>query len=500
MLPKPLGHALQGATVANGATALFAGVLGLADDRSDSVRLFGFALVMAGILLMVRPFIPDSRFQRREAMATVTLQWLLMVLLGAVPYLLSGTLDHFFDALYEATAGYTTTSSTVITDVAELSDAMQFWRAGTQWMGAFSALVLLVVIFPRFGLADHGAGPDSVTRQGRELGSTPGVAIGRIALALGFLSLVLSVAYVVAGMGWRDGLFHGLTTSSTGGFSTRNGSIAAFDSAAIEWVAIAGMVAAGASVVHVIRIARGALRSVWRSYELRAYLTLLTIGTIIGALTATDSAGFRSAVFAASSALSTTGLRASDLSTWEPVGIVVLFALMTIGSMGGSPGGGIRIVRMASLLAALRLELQRNLYPRLVAVPKLGRIAVPDAAIGQAAGQIFLTAAVIMVALLGVTSFGAGMLDGLSVTVSVFANSGPAVGAMEPGLGTGPSVSSFDNALVYAPEARVVLIATMFIGRLAVHPVLVTLGVATHETRHLLRHASKSKGALWRRR
>jgi len=301
--------------------------------------------------------------------------------------------------------------------------------------------------------------------------------LGRLLLLYVALTGLMFVGYSVAGMPLEDSGLHAMTTISTGGFSTEAASIGAYESALIEWVAIAGMAIAGCSLPLVfMTIRRMDVSRFVRSVELRIYLLLL--GFVAFAIIAwSDSplsaTTIRGAIFASTSAISTTGFVAGDITAMPGGGQALLIVLMAVGGMSASVAGGFKVVRLLALFSYIRRELVRSLHPSAVQTIKLGRSSLGDVAIHRILGEILLSLFILAIGAvmlaeggLGVTSAADGVTATVSFAVSSLSNVGPALGQMGP--------TGHLNALDGLGHVAAGLL--MFIGRVSVTPLLVTLG------------------------
>ena len=338
--------------------------------------LVGITLIWAG---------RGSRGQtlfRKEAMATVGLTWILATILGAMPYLLSGTQVaegqriSIVDALFEAQSGFSTTGATVLTQLEDPSmvpHCILFWRSSTHFLGGLGIVVLLVAIL------GQGAGGKAMMRA-EVTGPTKDNQFSRMQqMAVVFasiyilLNLVLAVIFWVSGMSLFDALCHAFATLATGGFSTYNASLGHFDSPWIEYVAILFMILAGTNFVLLLFAARGHWRNLWQDTEWKVYISILSIvsiAVIIFGQINNDflnlSTAIRDSLFQVVSIMTTTGFATADYDVWNNFGRGVLILLMFVGGCAGSTGGGMKVIRHVLLAKILRLELELSYHPKVV--------------------------------------------------------------------------------------------------------------------------------------
>jgi trk system potassium uptake protein TrkH len=453
-----------------GACALFAVIQD--DGTASSFAVPGASLVaLGGLGFAISRRARNVPLRARDGFLAVTLAWLTAAAVGALPFLLEGTLPTYPDAMFESMAGFSTTGATLI-DVDSAPDAILLWRSLSQWLGGVGIVVLVVAIAPATGLATmrlfhaemSGVTADRLTPRIAETAKIIcGIYLGLT--ALGF------TAYLLAGMGPFDAINHILTTISSGGFSTRSGSIGAFDSLAIELVAITFMVASGINFAFYWRALKGV--SLWpQAAEVRAFLLILagSIAAVTASLVIADHpggfwGGLRAAAFTVTSIGSGTGFLTDDFDLWNDYARSHLLLLMFIGGCAGSTSGGIKVVRTTLLFKTMGQEFQRQLRPRAVQVLRTrGRVFSEDvrrAILGFVV--IYFT-----VAIAGTFAMLIAGLDLLSAATSA----GSCLALLGTGLGRVGATENFQSI----PEGgRGVLMFLMLVGRLEVLTVLVLL-------------------------
>ncbi|MEZ5166906.1 MAG: potassium transporter TrkG [Acidimicrobiales bacterium] len=307
-----------------------------------------FAIGCAAALLGLggrRGLIRRHRPTPARILGGLALTWASLVVVGAAIYLGTGTIDRLDDALVESAAGFSTTSVTTL-DPAQLDVAMQLWRAATQWVGGLIGLLAGVVALPLALRNSATVGIDSRHTADR-LAPTPVVGRQRVLAIYTLLTVVLGVAYALAGLGPTDSTSHALTTISTGGFSTRADSMTSF-APAVRVVATIGMIIAGTGMPLIWWTLRGRLAPVWRSTELRIYLALLAAGSAL--VLAGSDLGTGDAIVTTVSAVSTTGFASHDWTTLDDGVLTVLLLLIATGAMSASMGG-LRVIRAWTLVS-----------------------------------------------------------------------------------------------------------------------------------------------------
>lgn len=406
----------------------------------------------------------------RDGFFAVTMAWVLAAAVGMLPFLIGGTFDRPVDAFFEAMSGYTTTGATLIDDIEGQPRAILLWRSLSQWLGGVGIVVLVVAIAPATGLATRLFAAETSRLTDR---LTPRIA--DTAKIIWGIYLVLTggalLAYAAAGMGLFDALNHGMTTVATGGFSTKNASMAAFDSTAIEFVAIVFMLAGGVNFAFYWRAIRG--QNVWpQAAEVRAYFLIFAGATAVLTLTlliAADARGLpldlRDAAFSSASVMTTTGYTTADFDTWNDTARFVLLMLMFVGGCAGSTSGGMKVIRVLLLRRTASQEVQRQLQPRAVQVLRVG-----GRVFGEEARRAVVTLFLLYVSLAAVTTLallacGVDLLSAGSAAVS-------ALNLVGPGLG---ELGAVDNYSALPDAGRWTLSFVMLAGRLEIFTVLVLL-------------------------
>jgi trk system potassium uptake protein TrkH len=456
-----------------GAGMLVCSIVEKLDGGPDAIRFVvsGLAVAVPGLALWRRTVAP-SRLAVPTIFATALTAWLTLILVGTIPYLVTGVVHRFDLALFESVAGVTTTSSTVLTGLDSLGKGILLWRAMTQWLGGVSIVVFLVSVLPFLN-------PAGIEHLG---GLTPHVGAERLAprvretakrlvlLYLGFTAIVAAL-YRVFGMGSFDAVAHAFTTVSTGGFSTHDRSFAFFHNARIEWVAIGAMIVAGGNFALYWRALRGKSFAIVRSVEFRVYLALIASVGLVAVLSNGMKHGLslalvRRTLFTTVSISTTTGYRLLDFDRWSgSVQLLLIFA-MAIGAMAGSTGSGFRVYRLMGIVGHVRRHLFRQLHPRSVPVVRIGREIVPELVISRILGFFGLFMGIGAAATFGVAALGGlDLRTAIAAVTTTLGNVGIGLGRLGPG----------HTFLAVSSGARWVLMVVMLVGRLEIYPVLLGL-------------------------
>lgn len=439
--------------------------------------LLGLITSACGYVLRFLTSVPD-RILRLDVFVSVTSSWLAMAVVGALPYLATGDMTGLDMALFESVSGFTTTGATVLQagpdgadpTVFNASVGLLFWRSVTQWLGGMGVIVLVVAVLPSVGSWGMGLlEAESPGPTGERL--TPRVthtAQHLWAFYIGFTVLTI-VGYLAAGMNLYDAASHSFTTVSTGGFSRYTLSIAHFESAAIEWVAIAAMFVAGSSFSLLYRLVRGKPGPLMRSVEFRLYLAVVAVATGLTWFSSGESlsvTGVRNSLFTVTSVVSTTGYGTADfVGAWKPPAQAVLLILMPVGAMAGSTAGGVKLVRVLAVASLAHRETLAQLHQKLIRPVRVGHTLIDDRVVNRVVGFLVLVLAAFGGGGLLIALTGEDVVTAFSASATTFGNVGPGLGDVGPR-------SDFAGLAVFA---RLVCIANMLLGRLEIYPVLLAL-------------------------
>lgn len=410
-----------------------------------------------------------ERMRRVEGLAVVSLSWLLIAHLAAIPFAWAGV--GFIDALFESMSGLTTTGATVFRDFSLYGQSIFFWRSMTQWLGGMGVIALFVAVLPRLAIGGRelffaeapGPSNDKVSPQIRRTASV----LWQLYAALTALEVL---ALMAAGMTLFDAVCHAMTTLAAGGFSPHPSSIAGYQNPAVEWIIIVFMFIAGANFALQYRAL--SKRDAWvlvDDEELRAYLGVVGVATLllVVAIGTADGLGtaVRQAAFQVVSILTTTGYASTDFQLWNDQAKMVLLVLMFIGGCAGSASGGPKVVRHLLLARYTLQSLRRALHPRALLPTKLGGRVVPENMI-QVVVVFFLFYLLVFSICTGiVVALGADIITGMTATIACLGNIGPGLNQVGP-------MAHFGDL---HPLSRITLTLAMWIGRLEVLTVLVVL-------------------------
>lgn len=409
----------------------------------------------------------------RDGFLLVTLSWTLMAAIGAVPLMLVYEKMSFTDAFFETISALTTTGSTVITGLDHAAPAVNVWRHELQWLGGMGIIVLAVAILPLLGVGGMQLYKAEMPGPMKEAKLTARIADTAKALWLVYVALTVAclVSLRLAGMDWFDALCHSFSALSLGGFSTRDASIGAWDSPAVEGVLIVFMLLAGVNfATHYLAWSGRSLRHYLADAEGKAFLVLVLASSIViaaflryhGAY-ADIATALRHASFNVISIATTTGYASVDFDRWPVFAPIWMLMLSGISASSGSTGGGIKMVRSLILYKQARRELHRSLHPNVVEVIKVGGTAVANKVAFAVLGFIFLYFVTALTMTLLLLASGLDFVSSVSAIIASINNMGPGLGTVGPA----------QNYAGLTDFQKWVCSATMLLGRLEILSVVV---------------------------
>ncbi len=424
----------------------------------------GFALVLPNIKRK------KEDLRHRDGFFAVTSSWLLVALFGSLPYLLEGTFSSFTDAFFEAMAGFTTTGASVLTDIEAQPQGILFWRSLTQWLGGMGIVLFSLAVLPMLG-----AGGMQLFKA-----EVPEITVDKLrprivdtAKALWYiytsLTALCALLYLSGGMNLFDAVNHAFTTLATGGFSTKNASMAFYDSAYIQFVATFFMFFAGVNYTLFFYAFKGKFGKFRENAEFRFYLSVTLIATLM--ITANlwyetyDSLfdSFKFGIFQTVSIMTTTGYATADYEQWSPFARFTIIILMFFGGMIGSTSGGMKQIRILIIIKQIYREIYQLIHPRAVTFLKVDGKNMTKEILGSIWGFLFLFLIICVLATLSMTAMGVDIETSFTTVVSAVSNVGPAFGL------AGPS----ENYALLPAGAKWILIFCMLVGRLEIYTVII---------------------------
>ncbi len=422
----------------------------------------------SGLILGFKPN-PSLPLNHREGMAVVALGWAAAGLFGAIPFYLGG-IGPFTDAVFESFSGFTTTGASILTDIEAVPKGLLMWRSLTHWLGGMGIIVLSLAILPFLGVGGMqlykaevpGPVPDKLRPRIKDTAMT----LWKVYVLFTFLEVLL---LMLGDMDFFDALCHSFGTLATGGFSTKNTSIAWYDSAYIDGVITLFMFLAGVNFALHFNLLCGKPLMLLKDSEFRffALLTglLVALCTLINMGSVYDSllTSFRYSVFQVISILTTTGYGTSDYELWLPLPQLVLLFSMFVGGCAGSTSGGMKCMRIMLLFKHGYQELFRLIHPRGIRNIKIGDRLVKSEILSGVWGFFVLFLGLFVIATLLVAATGVDVLTSVSAVLACIGNIGPGLGSVGP-------TDNFAHIPVFA---KWVLTLCMVLGRLEVYTVII---------------------------
>ncbi|MEQ9310379.1 MAG: TrkH family potassium uptake protein [Balneolaceae bacterium] len=439
----------------------------------------GIAFSVGGSLWFF--FKPQHEVRIREGFLVVSLTWLLLSFVGALPFIISGILPSYTDAVFETMSGLSTTGSTILggitsdgfanPQIEELPKSFLFWRSLAHWLGGMGIIVLSLAILPLLGIGGmqlfqaESPGPttDKLTPRVQETAKLLWVVY------VAFTTLEFILLWVHPSMDWFDALNHAFATLATGGFSTKNASISGFDSAYIDVIITLFMFLAGINFAMHFRLLRGDTKSFFNNRETRFY-TLITLIGIIGisfSLWHFDGRSILDALrygsFQVIAIITTTGFGTDDYELWYSFGAFFLFLLFFTGGSAGSTGGGIKMIRWMILIRNTGREIKQIIHPKAILPVRIGEKAISSDIQRTVLSFFILYIFIFALGAFCISLFGYDIMSSIGASISALGNIGPGWGEFGP-------TDSFAK-LPYL--GKWILILLMMIGRLEIFTVLI---------------------------
>lgn len=431
------------------------------------------ALISALLSIPFMIFKPKSiKINSREGIAIAALSWIVFPLIGAIPFCISGEIPAFCDAFFESVSGFTTTGSSILTDVESMSHGMIFWRSFTHWVGGMGVLVLTIAILP--------SGKDSSSLNLMR-GECPGPEVGKLvpkgkssALILyviyTVLTVLLIVLLVIGKMPLFDSVCHAMGTAGTGGFGIKNTSVAFYNSAYIDYVISIFMILFGVNFNLYYFILAKRFSAVLKNSELKAYIGILltsmtAIAVNIYSMYGSIGKSIRYSVFQVSSVITSTGYSTTDFDQWPEFSKMILLILMFIGACAGSTGGGFKISRVVIMYKSAKKSLKKMLHPKSVNLVKSDDKALDIETVHGVHSYLIIYLGLIVGSLLLISLNNFDFTTTFSSVVTCINNIGPGFNKVGPSC----NFSGFSDLSKY------VLSLDMLLGRLECIPILLIL-------------------------
>ncbi len=433
-----------------------------------------YAFLITSVVLMILFLIfgrkkpGNTTIYAKEGFVIVALAWILWSVFGAIPFYISGTIPKYVDALFETVSGFTTTGSTILTNIEALPMGMNFWRCLTHWIGGMGVLVFVLVLT---SLDDKNTmhlmraevpGPEADKLVPKVRGTA------KILYGMYLTLTLIEVGFLLAGgMSLYDSVIHSFSTAGTGGFNNRNSSVAFYDSAYIDGVITVFMILFGINFNMYFLLLLKNIKAVFKNEEVRAYLGIIAITTIIITcnimhIYESPLKSFRYAVFQVASIITTTGFATADFNFWPELSKCLLLMLMVVGACAGSTGGGMKVSRILILFKSIKQEVKKTLHPKSISVVKINGKKVSSETM-HGVYVYFMAYIFIMIASVLIVSINnfdfATTFTGVLTTLN---NVGPGIAQVGP----------IENFAKFSALSKIVFSFDMLVGRLEIFPFL----------------------------
>jgi trk system potassium uptake protein len=422
------------------------------DGVTIGLLLSGITTLLVGTFLMVLTKNHKKEMNKREGYIVVTFGWIVMALSGALPYLATEAIPSFTDAFFETMSGYTTTGASILNDIEIIPKGVLFWRSLTHWIGGMGIIVLAIAILPLLGIggmqlfAAEAPGPSTDKLHPRITDTAK-----RLWLIYFGYTVAETILLQFAGMSFFDAINHSMATLSTGGFSTKNASVAYWnDQPMIQYIIILFMFLAGTNFVLSYFAFKGKVQKVIHDEEFKLYTKFIVIFTIIAALVIYFKAdmslssiehpmvwgqaesSFRHALFQVLTVVTTTGFITADYTLWSPFLVVFFFGLMFLGGSAGSTSGGVKVVRHLMLIKNGFLEFKRALHPNAILPVRYNNKAISGEIVFNILGFFILYMLSFIIGALVFSMFNLDFESAIGLSASSLGNIGPALGDFGP--------------------------------------------------------------------
>ncbi|KPK15603.1 MAG: potassium transporter [Nitrospira bacterium SG8_3] len=456
-----------------GLTMVFPLLFGLYYHDDSVVPLLKSIAVTLGTGLVLYLLFKGTKTEimsHREGMGVVAIGWTAAGALGALPYYWGGTFHTFADAFFESVSGFTTTGASVLTQIETVPRGLLFWRSLTHWLGGMGIIVLSLAILPLLGIGGMqlykaevpGPVPDKLKPRIKDTA----VVLWKVYV---LFSAAETVLLMLGGMDLFEALCHTFGTMATGGFSTRNASLGAYQSPYVDTVVILFMLFAGINFSLHYQFLKGDSLAFWRNSEFRFFIGIVAIFVLVITFNVyhwvyeTFSQALRFGAFQVTSIITTTGYVTADYETWPPLSQSILLFCMFLGASAGSTGGGMKCLRIMLLLKHSYKQLFSLIHPRAVTQVKLGGRPVSDEVLHSIWGYFMLYLGLFILCSFLLAAMGVDVVTSFAAVAATIGNIGPGLGLVGP----------MDNYAHIPILGKWLLILCMLLGRLEIYTVLI---------------------------
>ena len=419
------------------------------DGITNSLLMSGVLVTLVGLAMLLLNKNHDKQINKREGYLVVVLGWLAMIFSGTIPYILTGTIDGFSNIFFETTSGFTATGATIINDVEILPEGILFWRSITHWLGGMGMIVFAIAILPLLGIGGmqlfsaESPGPSTDKLHPRITDTAK-----RLWLIYVSYTLIETICLKLAGMSFFDAINHSMSNIASGGFSTKNESLAHWNSnPLIQYIVIFFMFVAGTNFVLSYFGFKLNFKKIFNDEEFKVYSFLIIGFTISVALVlyfSTDFLSdfdsqiqriegvFRHSLFQVVSIITTTGFVTADYTSWTPLLLLLFFGMMFLGGSAGSTSGGFKIMRHLLIIKNGVLQFRKILHPHAIIPLRYNTSSVSNEITYNILGFFIVYMLSFIIGTLVFALFGLDFESALGVSASSLGNVGPSIGSYGP--------------------------------------------------------------------
>lgn len=456
------------------------------EDAFSGILTAGLVTIFIGFIMWFTNRNAPKNLHKKEGYIIVTFGWLILSLTGTLPYLFTGAIPNFTDAIFETMSGYTTTGASILNDIEALPKGILFWRSATHWIGGMGIIVLTIAILPMLGIGGmqlfmaEAPGPSADKMHPRITETAK-----RLWLIYFTLTMAEFLLLKIAGMTWFDAINHAMATLSTGGFSTKNASVAYWNGLPlVQYIITLFMFIAGTNFILTYFAFKGRFKKILQNEEYKWYF----LGTLAVVITITilivnfqdpnlqtsvnhpmpwgeTESAFRHASFQVIAIITTTGFVSADFTMWNSFATMIMFSLFFIGGSAGSTSGGVKVVRHIIMIKSSILELKKLLHPSAIIPVRYGGKAVQQSIVFNILSFFVLYMLIFILSSVLLTFLGLDFISALGAAASSLGNVGPALGSLSP-------INNYANL---SDGAKWFCSFLMLIGRLELFTVLILL-------------------------
>ena len=465
-------HYLSKALLVGSSLFLLPAMVSLYYHEKHTALIFLIIAVISGILstplAVIKP--KNKQMYAREGLVIVALLWVIYPLIGALPFYFSGEIPSLCDAVFESVSGFTTTGSTILSNIESLSRGMLFWRSFTHWVGGMGVLVLMIAILPSSSHAMYLMQAECAGPQVGKIVPKGKNSAAYLYIIYAVLTVVTVVLLMLGDMPFFDSVCHAMGIAGTGGFGIKNAGISFYNSAYIEAVVTVTMVLFGVnfSLYYFVLIRR--FKEILKNTEIKVYFAIIIISTLmvmgnIYHIYGTVGKSFRYAAFQIASIITSTGFSTADFNYWPVFSQTVLVILMFVGACAGSTGGGFKVQRFVIMFRSAVKSIRKTIHPKSVNVVKSDDKTMDIGVVHGVQNYLIIYLSLLMASVLIVSLNNADFTTNFTAVITCINNIGPGLNKVGP----------MENFGFFSDLSKTVLTIDMLLGRLECFPLLILL-------------------------